>query len=179
MKKTYLPYLTLPLPLPYLTLPYLTLPYLTLPYLTYPTLPYLPYLYLTLPYPTLPYLTLPYPYLTLTLALINKRKENKYRIGLDFFHLVLFTPPDQKVENISTLYHPRCESQVQTGTENWYRKPMRRFNFAPNPMLIHPPFTFPCLALPYLTLPYLVLSVITRVLVTMEQPSIEIIPFVR
>ncbi len=63
-------------------------------------------------------------------------------IGSDwtFFQFVLSTPPDQKkVENTSTLYHPGCGSQVQTGTENWYRKPMRGFNFVPirsDPMLI-------------------------------------------
>ncbi len=60
--------------------------------------------------------------------------------GWTFFHFVLSTPPDQKkVENTSTLYHPGCGSQVQTGTENWYRKPMRGFNFVPilsDPMLI-------------------------------------------
>ncbi len=49
-----------------------------------------------------------------------------------FFHLVLSAPPDQKtVENSSTLYHPGCGSQVQTETKNWYRKPMRGFNFLP------------------------------------------------
>ena len=61
----------------------------------------------------------------------------KISIGSDwtFFHLVLYihTVGPKKVENTSTLYHPSCGSQIQTGTENWYRKPMRGFNFAPVP----------------------------------------------
>ncbi len=49
-----------------------------------------------------------------------------------FFHLVLSAPPDQKtVENTSTLYHLGCGSQVQTGTENWYKRRMRGFSFVP------------------------------------------------
>ena len=45
----------------------------------------------------------------------------------------------KKVENTSTLYRPGCGSQVQTGTENCYRKPMLGFNFVPirsDPMFI-------------------------------------------
>ncbi len=63
-----------------------------------------------------------------------------HRIGLDFFpSCIIGTAEPNKVENPSTLYHPGCGSQVQTGTENWYRKPMRGFNFVPiwsDPMLI-------------------------------------------
>ncbi len=33
------------------------------------------------------------------------------------FHFVLNTPRDKKVKNTSTLYHPGCGSQIQTGTE--------------------------------------------------------------
>ena len=59
-------------------------------------------------------------------------QENKHWIGSDcsFFNLVfihMLTARPKKVENTLTLYH--CGSQVQAGTENWYRKPMRRFNF--------------------------------------------------
>ena len=35
----------------------------------------------------------------------------------------------KKVENISPVCHPGHGSQVQTGTENWDRNPMRGFNF--------------------------------------------------
>ena len=44
-------------------------------------------------------------------------QENKHRIGLDFF--------------------PSCiiHTARPTETENWYRKPMRRFNFVPIPCL--------------------------------------------
>ncbi len=58
------------------------------------------------------------------------------RIGLDFLpSCIIHTTGPKKVENASTLYHPGCRSQVQTATENWYRKPMRGFNFAPIPCL--------------------------------------------
>ena len=62
-------------------------------------------------------------------------------IGSDwtFFPLVLSAQPDQSVENISALYYPGCRTQIQSGTENWYRKPMRGFKFVPirsDPMLI-------------------------------------------
>ena len=67
-------------------------------------------------------------------------QENKNRIGLDFFpSSLIHTARPKKVENTSTLYHPGCGSQVQTGTENWYRKLMRGINFVPirsDPMLI-------------------------------------------
>jgi hypothetical protein len=45
----------------------------------------------------------------------------------------------KKVENTSTLHLPGCGSQVQTGTENWYQKPMCGFNLVSiwsDPMLI-------------------------------------------
>ncbi len=69
-------------------------------------------------------------------------QENKHRIGLDFFHLVLSAPPHQKkVENTSTLYHPGCSHRFKLKAHgaSWYRKPMRAFNFVPirsDPMLI-------------------------------------------
>ncbi len=50
------------------------------------------------------------------LNLLTQRKGRfplrKITIGSDwsFFHLVLSAPPDQKVENTSTLYHPGCGS---------------------------------------------------------------------
>ena len=57
-----------------------------------------------------------------------------------FFRLVLSTPPDQKKLKILQLFIIQgCGSQVQTGTENWYQKPMCGFNFVlirRNPMLI-------------------------------------------
>ncbi len=55
---------------------------------------------------------------------------------MEFSHLVLFTPRNQKVENASTFI---IGSQVQTGIENWYRKHIHGFNFLPirsDPMLI-------------------------------------------
>ncbi len=55
---------------------------------------------------------------------------NKHRIGLDFFpSCIIRSAVPKNVENTSTLYHRGCGSQVQTGTENWYRTPMRGFNF--------------------------------------------------
>ena len=67
-------------------------------------------------------------------------QKNKHQIGLDFFPSCIIHTAGQKIlENTSTLYHPGCGSHVQTGTENWYRKPMRGFNFVPirsDPMLI-------------------------------------------
>ena len=46
-------------------------------------------------------------------------QENKHRIGQDFFaSCIIHTAGPKKVENTSTLYHPGCGSQVQTGTEN-------------------------------------------------------------
>ena len=65
-------------------------------------------------------------------------QENKHRTKLSPF-CTIHTAGPKKVENTSTLYHPGCGSQVQTGTENWYRKPMRGFNFVlirSDPMLI-------------------------------------------
>ncbi len=56
----------------------------------------------------------------------DSTQENKHRIGLDFFpSSIIHTAGQKKVENTSTLYHPGCGSQV------WYRKPMRGFNFVP------------------------------------------------
>ena len=55
-----------------------------------------------------------------------------FTIGLDFFpSCIIRTAGPKKVENTSTLYHPGCGLQVQSGTENWYRTPIRRFNFLP------------------------------------------------
>ncbi len=52
----------------------------------------------------------------------------KIRIGLDFCpSCIIHTAGPKKVGNTSTLCHQGCRSQVQTGTENWYRKPMRGF----------------------------------------------------
>ena len=67
-------------------------------------------------------------------------QENKHGIGLDFCpsDLVLSAPLDQKKLKIFQLFIG-CGSQVQTGTENWYQKPMHGFNFVPirsDPMLI-------------------------------------------
>ena len=42
-------------------------------------------------------------------------------IGLDFFPSCIIRTAEPK--------NPGCGSQVQTGTENWYRKPMRGFQF--------------------------------------------------
>ena len=65
---------------------------------------------------------------------------NKHQIGPDFSpSCVIHTAGQKKVKNTSTVCHPGCGSQIQTGTENWCRKPMRGFNFVPilsNPMLI-------------------------------------------
>ena len=60
--------------------------------------------------------------------------ENKNRITCTFSILYLSTSvtvPDQKKGKTLQLrlYHPSCRSQVETGTENWYRKPMHGFNF--------------------------------------------------
>ena len=56
----------------------------------------------------------------------------KIRIGPDFFpSCIIHTTAPKRVENTSTLYHPGWGSQVQTGIENWYRKPMREFSFVP------------------------------------------------
>ncbi len=47
--------------------------------------------------------------------------------------------PHRRTKNVELLYYPGCGSQIQTGTENWYRKPMRGFNFVPiqsHPMLV-------------------------------------------
>ena len=65
-------------------------------------------------------------------------QENKHRIRLDFFpSCILSASPDQN--KVKILYHLGCGSQVQTGTENWYRNSLRGFNFLPirsDPMLI-------------------------------------------
>ena len=66
--------------------------------------------------------------------------EPSDRTGL-FFILYYPCRRTKTIENTSTLYHPGCGSQVQTGAENWHRKPMRGFNFVPirsDPMLIFP-----------------------------------------
>ncbi len=43
----------------------------------------------------------------------------------------------KKVENTSTN-HPGCGSQVETGTENWYRKPIYAWiQFCSNPVRSH------------------------------------------
>ena len=65
----------------------------------------------------------------------------KISIGSVGLFLILYYPHRQtkKVENASTLYHPGCGSKVQTGTENWFRTPMRGFNYVPirsDPILI-------------------------------------------
>ena len=43
----------------------------------------------------------------------------------DWTFCVIHTAGPKRVESTSTLYHPGC------GSENWYRKPMRGFNFVP------------------------------------------------
>ena len=78
------------------------------------------------------------PYLKVALDQFPLRKIS---IGSDWLsvRLIIHTTGPKKVENTSTLYHPGCGSQVQTGTENWYRKSMRGFNFVlirSDPMLI-------------------------------------------
>ncbi len=49
-------------------------------------------------------------------------QENKHRPDWTFFHLVLSTPPYQKVENTSTLYHQvadhRFKLEQKIGTES-------------------------------------------------------------
>ena len=62
---------------------------------------------------------------------IYSTQENKHRTGLDFFlSCIIRTAGPKKAESAnSTLYDPGCGSQVQTGTENWHRKPMHVFNF--------------------------------------------------
>ena len=81
---------------------------------------------------------------TATLVFLQLRpvstQENKRLIGLDFFHLVLSTPPDQN----SLKYFNSLSSGLRITGSNWnrklvYRKPMRGFNFLPirsDPMLI-------------------------------------------
>ncbi len=55
----------------------------------------------------------------------------KVTIGSDIFpSCIVHTARPKKVGNTSTLYHPGCGLQVQTGAENLHRKPMRGFNFA-------------------------------------------------
>ena len=67
-------------------------------------------------------------------------QENKHRIGLYSSCIILSAPPDRKKLKILELFYlSGCGAQVQTGTENWYRKPMSGFNFVPirsDPMLI-------------------------------------------
>ncbi len=69
---------------------------------------------------------------------LSKGKQNLFksaRTGL--FPSCISTLPDQKKLEILQLFI--IGSQVQTGTETWYRKPMRGFNFVPirsDPMLI-------------------------------------------
>ncbi len=64
----------------------------------------------------------------------------KISIGLDrtgLFSSCIIRSTGPKKLKILQLFI--CGSQVQTGTENWYRKPMRGFNFVPirtDPMLI-------------------------------------------
>ena len=45
------------------------------------------------------------------------------------FHFILFTPPDGKKFRILQLFIIRVGDQ--SGTENWYRKPVHGFNFVP------------------------------------------------
>ena len=58
-------------------------------------------------------------------------------IGSDWTFSILYYPHRRtwkKVENTSTLYHPGCGSQVQTGTENWYRNSRARVQFCSDPI---------------------------------------------
>ncbi len=63
-------------------------------------------------------------------------QKNKHRIGLDFSILYYLHRQTKKVENTSTLYHPGCGSQVQTGTENWHRNWFNSVPIRSDPMLI-------------------------------------------
>ncbi len=53
----------------------------------------------------------------------------KIRIGSDFFPSCIIRTGGPKKLKILHLFI--CGSQFQNGTENWYRKPMRGFNFFP------------------------------------------------
>ena len=63
-------------------------------------------------------------------------------VGSDFFPSSLPTHRrTKKVEYTSTLYHSGCGSQVQTGTENWYRKAHARVKFCSDPVRSHAYFS--------------------------------------
>ena len=71
------------------------------------------------------------PTTTLKLIIIMNATHCLDRIGPFPSDLVLSAPSDQKQLKIFQLFIGR-KSQVQTGTENWYRKPICvGFNFVP------------------------------------------------
>ena len=57
-------------------------------------------------------------------------RENKHRIGSDwtFSSCIIHTARPKKLKILQLFI---CGSQVQTGTKNWYRKPISGFNFVP------------------------------------------------
>ena len=65
-------------------------------------------------------------------------QENKHRIGLDFFpSCIIHTAGPKNVENTSTLYHPGCGSQVQTGQKIGTESPICAGSIlSSDPMLI-------------------------------------------